>query len=100
MKNHGLLINYSRLLSHEIYTTEHNEPGIDLHGLHRKLQAVANEVGHVLHLRRLIIVGEYNGSELLFQPDNFLDDVAQALHPFGARLQQFFLAKENSSRVG
>ena len=66
---HGLVgIEDLRGLGHEMHAALHDDVGVDLAGLARKLQRVADEIGDaIVDFRRLVIVREDDGVALFLQ---------------------------------
>ena len=64
-QQHGLLRRQHRgRLGHEVHAAEGDHLGVGLRGLLREPERVADEVGHVLHLGQLVVVGEDHGAAL------------------------------------
>ena len=64
-QQHGLLgREHRRRLGHEVHAAERDHVGVGRRRLLREAERVADEVGHVLHLGQLVVVGEDDGAAL------------------------------------
>ncbi|OQC22831.1 MAG: hypothetical protein BWX70_03011 [Verrucomicrobia bacterium ADurb.Bin070] len=59
-------------LSHKVNTAEHNDIRLDVGRLAREFQRIAREVGDVLHLTKLIVVGQDDGVPFSLQQLNLV----------------------------
>ena len=61
-KQHRLLRRENRRgLGHEVHAAEDDDVGVGLGRLARETEGVADEIGDVLHLGALVVVGEDDG---------------------------------------
>ena len=64
-----------RRLGHEAHAAEGDDVGVGRRGLARQIEAVADEIGEVLDLRLLVIMGEDDRVALLLQPRDLGEQV-------------------------
>jgi hypothetical protein len=64
-------------LGHEMDAAEDDRPGIHLGGRPGQLEAVARDVGEILDLPLLVIMGEDRGIFALFEGEDFVVNVGQ-----------------------